>query len=154
ARGGRFHRRRGGLAGASPGCRTPAWAHSRIAARSRRSYGKSRADRGARSRAATARSKERCLIGMPEALAVDRLDAFVEVADYAVVGPTDNRVQEANTRRFPFNTICYLGRDFGDGRLRGCSGVLIAPRLVLTAAHCLYNLLLGRAPSRLVVMPG
>jgi V8-like Glu-specific endopeptidase len=91
---------------------------------------------------------------MSEALALDRLDAFVDLADYAVVGPTDNRVQEADTRRFPFNTICFLGRDFGDGRLRGCSGVLVAPRLVVTAAHCLYSLLLRRAPGRLVVMPG
>jgi V8-like Glu-specific endopeptidase len=91
---------------------------------------------------------------MSEPLARDRLDKFVDLADYAVVGPTDNRVQEADTRRFPFNTICFLGRDFGDGRLRGCSGVLVAPRLVLTAAHCLYNLVLRRAPSRIVVMPG
>jgi len=70
------------------------------------------------------------------------------------VGPTDNRVQVADTRQFPFNTICHLGRDFGDGRLRGCSGVLIAPMLVLTAAHCLYSLLLRRAPRGIVVTPG
>jgi V8-like Glu-specific endopeptidase len=83
----------------------------------------------------------------------ERLDAFAEAADYAIVGPTDNRVQVADTTRFPFNTICHLGRDFGDGRLRGCSGVLIAPALVLTAAHCLYNLLLRRAPRRIIVSP-
>jgi len=87
-------------------------------------------------------------------LEAERLDAFAEAADYAIVGPTDNRVQVANTTRFPFNTICHLGRDFGDGRLLGCSGVLIAPTLVLTAAHCLYNLLLRRAPRGIVVMPG
>jgi V8-like Glu-specific endopeptidase len=86
-------------------------------------------------------------------LAADRLDAFAEAADYAVVGPTDNRVQEADTTRFPFSTVCHLGRDFGDGRLRGCSGVLIAPMLVLTAGHCLYNLLLRRAPRGIVVSP-
>jgi V8-like Glu-specific endopeptidase len=86
--------------------------------------------------------------------AADSLDAFSEAADYAVVGPTDNRVQEADTTGFPFNTVCHLGRDFGDGRLRGCSGVLIAPTIVLTAAHCLYSLLLGRAPRRILVHPG
>ena len=86
--------------------------------------------------------------------AAESLDAFAEAADYAIVGPTDNRMQVADTTRFPFNTVCHLGRDFGDGRLRGCSGVLIAPMAVLTAAHCLYNLLLARAPRRIVVSPG
>src|ERR1700730_2568828 len=91
---------------------------------------------------------------IPHALPRGGLDAFVEQADYAVIGPTDNRVQEADTTGFPFNTVCHLGRDFGDGRLRGCSGVLIAPTIVLTAAHCLYSLLLGRAPRRILVHPG
>jgi hypothetical protein len=77
---------------------------------------------------------------IPHALPPGGLDAFVEQADYAVIGPTDNRVQQADTARFPFNTVCHLGRDFGDGGLRGCSGVLIAPTAVLTAAHCLFSL--------------
>jgi V8-like Glu-specific endopeptidase len=89
----------------------------------------------------------------PHALPAGELDAFVEQVDYAVIGPTDNRVQEADTRRFPFNTVCHLGRDFGDGRLRGCSGVLIAPTAVLTAAHCLFNLVLRTGPRRIVVSP-
>ena len=88
-----------------------------------------------------------------ESLAAEKLDAFAEAADYAVVGPTDNRVQAADTTRFPFNTVCHLERDFGDGRLRGCSGVLIAPTLVFTAAHCLYSLLRRRAPRWIAVNP-
>jgi V8-like Glu-specific endopeptidase len=86
--------------------------------------------------------------------AEDWLDAFAERTDYAVVGPRDNRVQLIATTRFPLNTICHLGRDFGDGKLRGCTGFLIAPRVVVTAGHCLYNVLLRRAPRRIVVMPG
>lgn len=74
--------------------------------------------------------------------------------DYALVGPIDNRVQEIETRRFPFNTICHLGRDFGFGLRWGCSGTLFAPRRVLTAAHCLYSLKLGRAPNQIAVAPG
>ena len=77
-------------------------------------------------------------------------DAF----DYALVGPDDNRVHETRTRRFPYNTICHLGRDFGDGLWRGCSGALIGPRHVLTAAHCLYSLKLRRPPVRVRVAPG
>lgn len=74
--------------------------------------------------------------------------------DRAVVGPVDSRVHEVTTTRFPFNTLCHLGRDFGDGRWRGCSGVLISPRRVLTAGHCLFSTKLKRAPQRIRVAPG
>jgi V8-like Glu-specific endopeptidase len=74
--------------------------------------------------------------------------------DYALVGPTDNRIHEMRTRHFPFSTVCHLGRDFGDGLLRGCSGALIGPRRLLTAAHCLFSLKLRRAPVRIRVAPG
>ncbi|MCS6879362.1 MAG: serine protease [Geminicoccaceae bacterium] len=83
-----------------------------------------------------------------------RLEAEAEAADRAVVGPRDNRVQEIDTRRFPWSTICHLCRDFGDGRCVGCSGVLIDPRSVLTAAHCLWSVARRAAPRALTVFPG
>jgi V8-like Glu-specific endopeptidase len=86
--------------------------------------------------------------------ALDTLDDLAEAIDYSVVGPRDSRVHEIHTTRYPFNTICHLGRDFGDGLWRGCSGALIGPRLVLTAGHCLFSPALGRAPARVRVAAG
>lgn len=77
-----------------------------------------------------------------------------EPLDYALVGPADNRIHEINTQRFPFNTVCHLGRDFGTGLRWGCTGALFAPLRLLTAAHCLYSLKLGRSPRQIHVAPG
>jgi len=85
---------------------------------------------------------------------LERLDDLAEATDYAVVGPHDNRIHEVNTKQFPWNTICHVGRDFGDGRWRGCTGALIGERVVLTAGHCLYNHSMRRAPVRIRVVPG
>lgn len=82
------------------------------------------------------------------------LDRLTEALDYAVVGPTDNRIHEIHTARFPFNTVCHVERDFGDGVWRGCSGVLFGPRQVLTAGHCVYSPALRRGPKRIRITPG
>lgn len=79
---------------------------------------------------------------------------FDDSMDYAVIGPHDNRIHTFDTRRFPFNTVCHLIRDFGDGRLLGASGILISPNVLLTAAHCLYKHHLGRGPVHMYAIPG
>jgi len=90
------------------------------------------------------------------ALALDRLaDRF----DYAIVGPTDGRTRVLDTTRAPYAAVCHIQRDFGDGRLSGCSGFLVSPTVVLTAAHCVFSQprqrLLGRgSPTRIRVTPG
>lgn len=86
--------------------------------------------------------------------AIDFLEDLSDATDYAVVGPKDNRVHEIRTTQFPFNTICHIERDFGDGLWRGCTATLIAPRIILSAGHCLYNHILRRAPVRIRVNPG
>jgi len=55
--------------------------------------------------------------------AVDR--TFKQPLDYALIGPVDSRIHEFRTARFPFNTVCYIGRDFGNKRWAGCSGILM-----------------------------
>lgn len=86
--------------------------------------------------------------------ALDRLEDISYAVDYSIVGPRDNRVHEFRTTEFPYNTVCHIERDFGDGRWRGCTGTLVAPLTVITAGHCLYNHLLGRSPVRIRVIPG
>lgn len=88
-----------------------------------------------------------------------QLDRLTDEAEYAVVGPTDGRTRVANTRRFPFSAICHIERDFGDGRLTGCTAFLIAPNLLVTAAHCVMSPLRARLglpsqPRRILVTPG
>jgi V8-like Glu-specific endopeptidase len=87
------------------------------------------------------------------------LDRLVDEADYAVIGPTDGRTQVLLTNRFPHSAVCHIERDFGDGRLGGCTAFLIGPTRLLTAGHCLVktikrNLKLPSRPVRIRVTPG
>jgi V8-like Glu-specific endopeptidase len=83
-----------------------------------------------------------------------RLHEVVDEADYAIIGPVDSRIQEVDTQRFPWNTICHLCRAFPQNPCAGCSGTLIAPDVVLTAAHCLWSQAFKEAPSKISVAPG
>jgi V8-like Glu-specific endopeptidase len=87
------------------------------------------------------------------------LDRLADEADYAVVGPVDGRERVDDTRQQPYSAVCHIERDFGDGRLTGCTAFLIGPKLLLTAAHCVMSALRDRLglPStvaRIRVSPG
>jgi V8-like Glu-specific endopeptidase len=68
-------------------------------------------------------------------------------AQREIIG-TDTRVRVTNTRAAPFRYICNLVDN--NGLTPMCSGTLVAPNVVLTAAHCLF----GRTPARMTVVPG
>lgn len=87
------------------------------------------------------------------------LDRLADAADYAVIGPTDGRTRIDRTDRFPYSAVCHIERDFGDGRLTGCTAFFISPTRLLTAAHCLMSPLrrrlgLPHLASRVRVTPG
>ncbi|MGE3305900.1 MAG: serine protease, partial [Rhizobiaceae bacterium] len=67
----------------------------------------------------------------------------------------DDRVQITNTKAYPFRTIgIILMKAPKSGNTGTCSGTLIGPRTVLTAAHCLYNHDDGGWLDEFVFVPG
>lgn len=65
--------------------------------------------------------------------------AVEPTAGYQRVFPPDDRVQQSPTIAFPSSAVVWLLGPVEDDLWVSCSGALIGPDIVLTAAHCLYD---------------
>jgi V8-like Glu-specific endopeptidase len=66
----------------------------------------------------------------------------------------DDRRAVTGTWAVPFRWICSLRVTYAAGPARRGTGVLVGPRQVLTAAHCLYRKSDGAGPEAVEVIPG
>lgn len=69
------------------------------------------------------------------------------------IGDVDDRGLLGDTLTVPYRWVCSLDVTWPDGMFGRGSGVLIGPRQVLTAAHCLYRRGDGAGPSSVFVAP-
>lgn len=91
--------------------------------------------------------------------AVERLNARTRAdrqtkAMYEVILGSDDRIKVNNTTAYPWRCICSLLITAQNGKQFIGTGWLVAPRLVLTAGHCVYLTDEGGWAAQVEVTPG
>ncbi|WP_051913810.1 trypsin-like serine peptidase [Thermorudis peleae] len=97
------------------------------------------------------------IVGTFQPRPVDPASALATVAQraaYQRIFGVDNRIRVTDTTRFPFSAITLILGTEADGTNYLCSGALIGPNVLLTAAHCLFDPVLNAFSSTLFVVPG
>lgn len=89
----------------------------------------------------------------PMERAQERLRIIRKATSEAIIG-TDERVRVTNTQDYPFRCICSLLITANTGSQYLGTGWLVAPRLLLTAGHCVYMADENGWASQIEVMPG
>ena len=85
--------------------------------------------------------------------AIVRANATSQTRLESIIG-TDDRVKVNNTQVYPWRCICSLLITAQSGAQYIGTGWLVAPRVVLTAGHCVYMSDEGGWASTIEVMPG
>ncbi len=91
--------------------------------------------------------------GSPGLAAPVALSELADRFEYFRIFPPDERERVTPTTTHPASAIALLAGWYPDGTPYTCSGALIAPTVVLTAAHCLYGAEFGGWFDRLMVVP-
>lgn len=73
--------------------------------------------------------------------------------DRKVIG-SDERVRVYETDKYPFSAFGFIYSEYPGGVGGRCTGTVIGPKLVLTAAHCIFDAETGNYARRVVFLPG
>lgn len=72
----------------------------------------------------------------------------------ATIFGTDDRVPIDDTTESPWRSVTHLLVAGADGSLWECSGTMLGPNVVLTAAHCVYDREIDEPAILVLVVPG
>jgi len=72
--------------------------------------------------------------------------------DRKVIG-ADDRIMIEPTSQYPFSSVGYLELKYSSGYSR-CTGTVISRNIVITAAHCLFDLETGEWAQSVAFLPG